>query len=401
MRPNPNRGRVYRRCACRDTNGKQLGTRCRKLTNPRHGTWAFAVDKPTVDSKRKTMRRSGYPTKTEATEALSKVLECERAGVHLDDTETVAQYLTTWLDAKARNLKPNTVARYRDYIAKDLVPAIGAVRLERLTHEHIKQFIANQIAAGRGRVTLARCISTLSSALNDAVKQRRLPHNPARYSGLPRPPRRDLVCWSTSQAEQFLRYCHRIDDPLADLFELMICTGMRKGEVLGLHWNDVDLDNRLLFIRHTLVSVNNAQSMFSDPKTPGSRDWVALSQRAADALRRQRQRQQDATAEEPPPISLVFTRPDQQPLRPQYVLDRVRRLAAEAGLPSIRAHDLRHLAATIMLSSGVPIAMVSKTLRHKNLATTVDLYGHLTQEVAQEAVDATAEALDNARRKAA
>jgi integrase len=394
MRPNPNRGRVYRRCGCRDSYGKQLGTRCPKLTNPRHGTWTFAVDKPSIDDKRRTMRRSGYSTKAEAAEALSNVLQCERAGVQLDDTETVAQYLNTWFDTKSRNLKPNTVVRYSDYIDKDLTPAIGAVRLERLTHEHIRQFIANQLAAGRGRVTLARCVTTLSSALNDAVKHRRLPHNPARYAGLPRPPRRDLVCWTTGQTEQFLRYCHHIDDPLADLFELMICTGMRKGEVLGLHWNDVDVDNHVLFVRHTLVSVNNNQTIFSDPKTPASRAWVALSQRAVEALRRQ---QRHPTAAE----DLVFTRPGQQPLRPQYVLDQLRRLTAEAGLPSIRVHDLRHLAATIMLSSGVPIAMVSKTLRHKNLATTVDLYGHLTQEAAQEAVDATAAALDNAQEKAA
>jgi integrase len=79
----------------------------------------------------------------------------------------------------------------------------------------------------------------------------------------------------------------------------------------------------------------------------------------------------------------------------------LRRLTAEAGLPRIRVHDLRHLAATIMLSSGVPIAMVSKTLRHKNLATTVDIYGHLTRQVAQEAVDAAAAALDNAHSRAA
>lgn len=112
MRPNPNRGRVYRRCACRDTTGKQIGARCPKLSNPRHGTWAFAVDRPNAENKRKTMRRSGFATRTEANEALRKVLECERAGIHLNDAETVAQYLTSWLDAKAPNLRPNTVLRY-------------------------------------------------------------------------------------------------------------------------------------------------------------------------------------------------------------------------------------------------------------------------------------------------
>jgi integrase len=170
---------------------------------------------------------------------------------------------------------------------------------------------------------------------------------------------------------------------------------MRKGEALGLHWKDVDLDRRVLYVRHTLVSINNSQAVLSDPKTEGSRAWVALSHRAVEALRRQQGR---ATTD---PDGLVFTRPDRRPLRPQYVLDRFRQLSAEAALPPIRVHDLRHLAATIMLSAGVPIAMVSKTLRHKNLATTVDIYGHLTQEAAQEAVDATAAALDRASRKAA
>jgi hypothetical protein len=78
MRPNPNRGRVYRRCACRNDEGKQIGTLCAKLANPRHGTWAFAVDRPTANSKRKTMRRSGFSTKAEASQALSMVLDCER-----------------------------------------------------------------------------------------------------------------------------------------------------------------------------------------------------------------------------------------------------------------------------------------------------------------------------------
>jgi hypothetical protein len=215
MRPNPNRGRVYRRCACRDTEDKQLGTCCPRLANPRLGNWAFAVDRPTVDSKRKTMRRSGYATKTEASAALGKVLECERAGVLLDDTETVAQYLTSWLDIKSRDLRPNTVLRYRDYTNQDLIPAIGAVRLERITHEYVRQLIENQLAAGRGRVTLTRCVTTLSSALNDAVKERRLPHSPARFERLPRPPRKELGCWTTRQAEGFLRYCHRIDDQLS------------------------------------------------------------------------------------------------------------------------------------------------------------------------------------------
>jgi integrase len=139
-------------------------------------------------------------------------------------------------------------------------------------------------------VTLRRCITTLSSTLNHAVRTRRLPYNAARFARLPRPGRRELVCWSNDEAGTFLRYCHNFDDLLADLFELMICTGMRKGEALGLQWADFDLDRRMLFVHRTLISIDNSQTEFSDPETPYSRSWIALSQRAIDALHRQADR---------------------------------------------------------------------------------------------------------------
>ena len=192
------------------------------------------------------------------------------------------------------------------------------------------------------------------------------------------------------------------DDPLTELFELLICTGMRKGEVLGLHWADVDLDARLLFVRHTLVAVDNSRLVFNSPKTTGSRDWIALSARAVDALRERarRHRLEALTGAAYHDRGLVFCRPDGQPLRPEYVLHHFYGLTEAAGLPRIRVHDLRHLAATIMITAGVPLAMVSKTLRHSTLSTTVDIYGHLTRQAAQDAVDATATALDNAEHKA-
>ena len=137
---------------------------------------------PSADNRRKTKRRSGFATKVEAADALAKVLECEHAGIELDDTETVAHYLTGWLEEKKTSLKPNTVRRYRDYLTNDLIPAFGAIQLERLTHVHITYFIAQQQAAGRGPVTLRRCITTLSSALNHPVRTRRLPYNAARFA---------------------------------------------------------------------------------------------------------------------------------------------------------------------------------------------------------------------------
>lgn len=172
INPHTNRGRVYRRCACR-CEGMQLGAHCPELTsNARHGTWTFAVDMPSLTGKPTTMRRGGHPTRKAATAALTCVLECERAGIWLDDRQTVADYLATWLAEKSRTLKPTTAANYSDYIAKDLVPAFGAVRLKKLNHLHVARFIDDQLAAGRGPTTIRRSVATLSSALGDAVRQR-------------------------------------------------------------------------------------------------------------------------------------------------------------------------------------------------------------------------------------
>ena len=394
MRMNPNRGRVYRRCACRDATGKQLGARCPDLEHRRHGRWAFAVDLPTTDGHRKTLRRCGYPTQTSANAALHKVLACEQAGIHVDDRQTVADYLTGWLEFKAFTLEATTMARYRDYVQKDLCPVLGGIRLEELTHQHITTFVRQQLAAGRGAVTLRRCIATLSSALSDAVRQHRLVHNPARYA-VPRLRRRaNRVCWSPEQAVTFLHYCRAADEPLTELYESILGTGLRRGEALALHWRDVGLDNRMLFVRYTLSSINNTTPTFTAPKTRSSHAWVGLSARVVAALQRQRDRQdvlrRTRTFQDQ---DLVFTRTDGQPLRPEYVLRQLHRLTAEAEVPRVRVHDLRHFAATTMLSSQVPVAMASKTMRHSTLSTTTEVYGHLLRHVAFQAVDAIDDAL--------
>lgn len=396
----PNRGRVYRRCACRNSNDKQLGARCPDLrSSPRHGTWSFAVDMPNLDKKRATLRRGGFASKKIAQDALAHVLACERAGIATNDHQTVADYLTTWLRDKTTTVKPSTAANYIDYVNKDLIPALGAIAIERLSHHHVAQFVHDQIAAGRGLTTLRRCVATLSSALNDAVRQHRLPHNPAHHAPVPRPPKTEQVCWTPTQAATFLRHCADTDDPLRNLYELIIGTGLRKGEALALHWADVSLDESVLFVRYTLSSIRNSTTAMTSPKTRSSHDWVSLSSRVRRALDRQALHQAEAGL--PGESDLVFCRADGEPLRPEYIVRHLHELTDALELPRVRVHDLRHLAATLMISSQVPIAMASKTLRHSKLSTTVDTYGHLAPYAAHNAVTAIETALDAADSDAA
>lgn len=393
------KGRVYRTCSCRDDAGKQLGARCPDLAgSSRHGAWSFAVDLPALAGRRKTMRRRGFATKAAAQRALDDVLVRQGAGVQVDDRENVAAYLHEWMAGMDRKLKAKTSLGYRCYIDNDLVPALGAVRLERLTHRHVAQLIADMEAAGRGGPTIRRCVAVLSSALADAVERRRLPHNVARYAPLPPEGREERRPWTVEQASRFL--AHVADHELGPLFEVLIGCGLRRGEALGLRWADVDLEGRVLQVRQTLSDVNG-RLMFTKPKTPGSAAGVGMSSRVVEALRRQRAvqdvvRAQWAEAYDAERLDLVFARADGSPLRPERVLWQFHERADEAGLPRCTLHDLRHLAATLMLASGVPLAVVSKMLRHSKISITVDLYGHLSRETSTAAADMYGAVLDAA-----
>lgn len=139
--------------------------------------------------------------------------------------------------------------------------------------------------------TVRRLVATLSNALGDAVRQRRLRHNPARHAPLPRAPKPNLPCRTSADAVTFLRHCATVDDPLTDLFEILIGTGLRKGEALALHWADVHLDQAVLFVRYTPSNIRNTTPVMTAPKTESSHAWVGLSDRVIAAFQRQAAKQ--------------------------------------------------------------------------------------------------------------
>ncbi|MET8626306.1 N-terminal phage integrase SAM-like domain-containing protein [Kitasatospora sp. NPDC004669] len=166
MRSAAHAGHVYRRCGCRDEAGKQFGAHCPELVaDPDHGAWTFSLDLPSPDHRRNNVRRGGYPTADAARAGLRRMVEGQAAGFSADPNQTLADYLTAWLKDKQLTLKPTTYVRYRDYVTNDLVPALGAIRLDDLGHSHIAAFTHTQLAAGRGKVTVHRCLATLSSTL--------------------------------------------------------------------------------------------------------------------------------------------------------------------------------------------------------------------------------------------
>jgi integrase len=236
--------------------------------------------------------------------------------------------------------------------------------------------------------------AVLRSALNTAVKRRLIPYSPADHIELaPENPRRPKP-WTLEECQTFLRDI--AEDRLANLYHLILFTGMRRGEAIGLRWEDVDLDRALLSVEQQITEVHG-RSVVGTPKTKrGTRD-IPIDANTAALLRRHQEMQHVERTEWGPAwndAGLLFTREDGRSLRPEYATRHFQALAERAGLPPIRLHDLRHTNASLALRAGVEMKVVSERLGHSQISVTADLYTHVHDTVGRAAADKIAGALN-------
>lgn len=392
---------VTRRCGCRDEDGRQYSASrpCPELKrNPRHGSWGFRASAGTVPDpkpgapghrKRRYVQESGYRTAKEAKEARDAALKKYKGqGERFFDKTTVGEFLTDWL--KRRELRPSTERMYSAYLERDILPAIGDVRLVKLTRNDVAVLIDSLRDAGRGATTVRRIHATLSSGLTAAVKRGLIDSNPAALAELPEPAKDKVKVWGRDETLRFLEAAH--GHRLGTLYEVAIMTGMRRGELCGLKWEDVDLVEGRAVIRRNLVQVGT-EVREGQPKTTAGERTVGLSSHVVTLLAAWRNRQdaeREAWAEAYTDTGRVFTYEDGRDLRPGYPSKVLDTLVKRLGLPPMRFHDLRHLFASIQLDAGTPLAMVSKLMGHSTVAITADLYSHLMDDAAGRAAEAAA-----------
>lgn len=237
--------------------------------------------------------------------------------------------------------------------------------------------------------TIRHVHTTLRSALNSAVRRRLLAWNPALHVELPEEQRPVTTVWTPQQVRAFLSFTaeHR----LSALFQLIASAGLRRGEALGLHWIDVDLDGAAFTVRWQLLELSGGPGL-GPPKTRSGARVVAIDDATVQAPQApQAPRGPDGRASRLGKgwtnTGLVFTREDGTPLRPNYVSRHFASLAAGCSLPVIRLHDLRHTNASLALAAGVPLKVVSQRLGHSSTAITSNLYTHVIPAVARDAAN--------------
>jgi integrase len=439
-----------------------------------HGVWHYQIELPArADGGRRPLRRGGFDSQTNAEAELDTVRqaltiadagdprEVTRVGDLIDAAvragrpiptvaeirrllylgrdatvlPTVGEWLTEWLTSR-KSLEAGTVRSYAGHIYQYLLPHLGDIRLDKLRTGHLtamfdaiaerNDLIATNRASPNARTrdtvsgmrqispaSMHRIRATLRAALNDAIRQHLIDHNPATQIELPATRRPKALVWTAERVTRwrdtgdipspvmvwtpehtgaFLDHTQAANDPWYALYHLIAYRGLRRGEACGLHWTDIDLDAGHLTVRWQITQLGWATTL-KPPKTDSSDAIVALDTGTVTALRnhRTRQHQQRRTAgTQWANTGLVFTTATGHAVHPADVTDHFHHLTRQTGLPPIRLHDLRHGAATLALAAGVDMKTVQAMLRHSSIAVTADTYTSVLPELAMSAAEKTA-----------
>jgi integrase len=361
----------------------------------RGNTWSYVVDigRDPMSGRRRQQWKGGFPTKREAERGLGHALAAVGAGAVPDAGRlTVGAYFDQWLAGHVPSLKPSTAKSYREVVQWYIQPGLGRVKLVDLNALLIRSLYAELLVhggrrkrAGLSPATVAVVHRVLRKALNDAVLWGLLVRSPLLGVKPPRHTRPEMHAWSPDEARRFLRSVE--GDRLYGLWVLVLATGMRRGELAGLRWADVDLDAGALAVRRSRVSVAYAVDE-SDPKTRSSRRTISLDARVIAVLRAYRRLQLEERLAWGPAwtdTGYVFTREDGYPLHPERITVLFGRLVESSGLSKVRLHDLRHTSASLMLAAGVHPKIVSERLGHSSTSITLDLYSHVIPGLQEEA----------------
>lgn len=319
---------------------------------------------------------------------------------------TVADYLAKWLQDYARpNVALKTLERYEDIVNRHLVPALGSLPLAKLKPLHIQDYYGKALQSGRldGRgglspKTVLHHHRVLHLALKQAVRWQLLNRNPCDAVLAPRPLPREMHALDEVQTLTLLDGA--VGTELHAPLVIAASTGLRRGELLALRWQDVDLAAATLAVRQSVVESRAGDLSFKLPKTPKSRRVVALPQMAVRILMEHHRSQLEtklAIGSAYADHNLVFPRLDGRPWSPDAFSCAFRALTRRLQLP-IRLHDLRHTHATQLLRQGIHPKIVSERLGHATVAITLDTYSHVLDGMDREAADSVDRALSAARK---
>lgn len=362
-------------------------------------SWAGVVDLPPdpVTGKRR-QKRVTAKTRRECEEKIRALLDQVNDGEAVGHEKlTLAEFAAQWLEAVEPSLRPATFRRYADMLRVHILPQLGTRQLAKLTPADLQRFYANRLAYGLSSTTVHHLHVMLHRVLKQAERWGMVSRNVGSMVDAPRRTFPEITTWNLEQVNHFFTVSDRHD--LAALWRLALLTGMRRGELLGLKWEDLDLDRGTLAVRRTLSRGKEGRWELGQPKTAAGRRSIALPASCVTSLRKHRARQNAERlrlGEIWEDHGFVFTNRIGNMLHVNSLSHAFGTLTAASGLPVIRFHDLRHTSATLLLAQGVHPKIVQERLGHADITMTLNRYSHVTPGMQRMAADTLDAALSDA-----
>lgn len=348
------------------------------------------------NGKRKRMFQSMQGTKKEAEKELQRLINELDGGSYIEETKmTTATYLRSWVKTYVEpNLSPTSIDGYKSNIENYIIPHIGNIPLQKLSPIHLQDMYTKLSLKGRldGKGGLSpRSIRyihrNLSKALDQAMKMQIIKKNVATLVTIPKVKPYNAEVYNEAEVVTMINKAKGTDMEVP--ITLAVTLGLRRGELLGLKWSEIDLDEGKMTISNNLVSTSSG-AVLKTPKTNTSCRTLELSEGIVSLLKKHRLAQKENKMKLGSAYidnDLVCCYPDGNIIQPKNFSKKFSNFLKRNGLKHIRLHDLRHTNATLMLSYGIPAKVASERLGHSSISITLDLYSHVTTNMQKEVAD--------------
>ena len=356
--------------------------------------WQITIELPKdpITGKRVRRYKTVEGTKKEAERAMHEFIRTIEKGYYVTNSKIcIAEWIDTWLEVYiVPNVSPTTLSRYEGMIKRYIKPIIGSIQVQQLNTLAVQAWVNGlKVSPVSGKemsaATIKHTYHILKAAMDKAVLAGIIPCTPCSGIMLPKGRKKPAVVYDESQIKQLIAAAKGTEMEL--IIDIELCLGLRRGELLGLQWSDIDWNKNQIHIVHNRVVVKG-KSVDKDPKTETSRRTVDVPAQLIEKLRKHKNNCLANRLRLGPAYTItdyVIVHPDGRPIYPEYVTQLFKKLQKKAGLPECRFHDLRHLCASIMLMQGVNVKVAQEHLGHKDITTTMNIYSHVLPSVAKEA----------------